>query len=160
MDERYWLPVLMAMYRRSPPEDDYICPMRFVEHITPTWLEQETDLSEAEVKQAREELAHRGLLREEDLSEYYEDSDDHDSNYMYFLTQQGFEVAHDWTISKRQNRTNEALVIFTLFLVLVEIISIAGLGRNITIALLLIILLALLYLVERTQILSLRDIRG
>jgi hypothetical protein len=68
--------------------------------------------------------------------------------YAYQLTEKGFNVAHDRELANRDNRINVVLVIFTLYLVVVNIIDSAPLGE-LTSLLLFAAILALLILIVR-----------
>lgn len=78
-------------------------------------LEEKTGLSQGEIED------HLDFLRRTDLVAHWggEESKPHDIG----LTSDGFRVAHERELSTRREKTNTALVIFTLALVLVGIVG-------------------------------------
>lgn len=129
MDEPFWLDVLIALYRRKEVLEEHQGITLATNHYNVSSLAEQTGLSKSDIRLARDELLSLGLVQENTF-EVPEDADidlsdiPEEKRTNLVLTSKGFDVAHDWIISKRQNQFTRALVIFTAFLVIASVIPV------------------------------------
>lgn len=108
-DEPDWTKVLHTLHQAQVGELSTKDDLR-------QFLMEETDLGEVKVKEALEYLNAVGLVKKIEIA-------GHDETRAP-LTPEGFNVAHERELAKRQDRTNTTLVGFTLALVLASLVAV------------------------------------
>ncbi|WP_135305502.1 hypothetical protein [Haloarcula amylovorans] len=74
------------------------------------------------------------------------------------LKREGFKISHERELSERRDKSNDALVLFTLALVLVGVIDLIP-DKGFRVGMSLVVLGLLLYMVQRTELLDLPTIK-
>lgn len=120
MAKQIWEEILLAMYRSEPKNAE--------EHVdiqldwTPDALMRVTGLGYNELTAGLAKLGNWGLVEDEEIKE---PSTESDPILKFSLTKDGIELANDRDLSLRQQGTNRAVALFTLTLVLIELVRLA-----------------------------------
>lgn len=152
MDEPDWAKIVRVLYYEAPdiPDEEISKRHPFVTN---------TDLDPQTAEEAVVALKNWGMVEEvvkERKGDYDPETGKLDGEVVhgYRLESDGFDVAHERELSSRQNRINRSISIFTVTLVVVEVIAIIPAGELMKLGLSLIVLLLLLIILLTTDIIE------
>lgn len=118
MDDPGWAEIVRVMYREEPP-------LLMVENrgerelFTTEWLAENSSLTKDQVDRTTARMKQWGLVTKQSMSiEGMEQT----STEVQF-SKDGFEVAHERELNRRNTNINYSLVILTVFLVLSQIVG-------------------------------------
>lgn len=148
MNEPNWAEILQVMYLENPPPHP-IETASDTGDFTIAWLAENTSLKGKEVDKATDKLDNWGLITKSEMNmEGWQSGD------IVEMLKDGFEVAHERELSKRNNRINYALVFLTFILVLAQIIGVLPLDDWVKVSSGVVILVGMLFVVWRTDLLE------
>ena len=148
MDNPDWAKVLQILYEGAPEMYDIAITE---DHI----FVQETGLKKDTVENAVEKLEEWSLIKKEQRSILRDPEEESVliPDFGYQLSEEGFKVAYDREISRRDAHINQALVIFTFVLAVAELIGIYP-NNNVKAVGSFLLLLSLCYGILRTDLID------